>query len=238
MSEETTFLDGIAADRADRTRLLVFADWLADRADPREEFVRLHAKLLTMDGAEPGFAALERQWVGWTGGTPFVAQRVPKLSVEWLDALVRVCTTAEVDEYAGSTLDPEPAWAIRTEYGTFDHVDTNFEPTLVLYRGSALDYDRPFAFVTETLLADLREDPFSARGAKALAACYPITCGRFWIEWAQRCDNLRTPPPRPEIAVDNPFLAAQFVRGDDPSNWGIVAIYRDDYFALVWSASA
>ena len=60
MSEEEAFLDGIAADRADRTRLLVFADWLADRGDPREEFVRLHAKLLDMDGAERGSKSATR----------------------------------------------------------------------------------------------------------------------------------------------------------------------------------
>ncbi|MGZ4825448.1 MAG: TIGR02996 domain-containing protein, partial [Terriglobales bacterium] len=34
MSDEDAFLDGIAANRADRTRLLVFADWLADHGDP------------------------------------------------------------------------------------------------------------------------------------------------------------------------------------------------------------
>ena len=90
MSEEDAFLDGIAADRADRTRLLVFADWLADRGDPREEFVRLHARLLEMDGTEPEFADLEKQWTSWTAsvvGPDCLPHAFGKLSERWLDAI-------------------------------------------------------------------------------------------------------------------------------------------------------
>src|SRR6266702_4092908 len=99
MSDEDAFLDGIAADRADRTRLLVFADWLADRSDPREEFVRLHTKLLDMDRSEPEFNGLNEQWKSWIGGLPFDAPTPGRLSSRWLDALCRVYTVSEAANY-------------------------------------------------------------------------------------------------------------------------------------------
>src|SRR5438270_11536651 len=113
MSEEDAFLDGIAADRADRTRLLVFADWLADRSDPREEFVRLHAKLLDMDGTEPECGEHNDRWKGWVGGTPFDYPAPARLSGRWLDALCRVYTAASRPAPA----DGRAALVNRFEYG-------------------------------------------------------------------------------------------------------------------------
>src|SRR4051812_33056412 len=101
MSDEGAFLDGIAGDRADRTRLLVFADWLAERDDPREAFVRLHVRLLDLDGTEPDFATLDKTWCEWTGGVarapgylPGAKQTVP-LNDRWLDSFCRVFTPAQ-----------------------------------------------------------------------------------------------------------------------------------------------
>jgi uncharacterized protein (TIGR02996 family) len=41
MNEEAGFIAALLADPADRTVLLVYADWLDDRDDPRGEFLRL-----------------------------------------------------------------------------------------------------------------------------------------------------------------------------------------------------
>lgn len=237
MSEEDAFLDGIAADRADRTRLLVFADWLADRSDPREEFVRLHARLLDMDGTEREFAKLEKAWATWTGGIPFVGLSNSRLNARWLDALCRVCTTAHANEYAENGRDPEPLCAVLTEFGHGDQIHLGGEVTLNLYHGRAAHYETPFEFVSETLLVDLWEDPFIEQGAKALTSCYPLTRGRFWGMWRELCAALRTPPPAPTIAPENHFFGAQFINGDW-NNWGMVAVHCDDYFALFWSTTA
>src|SRR5687768_14950226 len=142
MSEEDAFLDGIAADRADRTRLLVFADWLADRGDQREAFVRLHAKLLDMDGTEPDFEKHNKAWRLWIRLRPSFRFAHSRLNDRWLDAMCRVCTSADVATYAAPRPDSKRAAAV-TEYGALDHVATIFEPSLVLCRGKALDYVRP-----------------------------------------------------------------------------------------------
>jgi uncharacterized protein (TIGR02996 family) len=236
MSEEGAFLDAIAADRADRTRLLVFADWLAERDDPREEFIRLHARLLDVDGTEPEFEKLDEQWGKWVGGNFFAAPHRPKLNARWLDALCRVCTTTDVEEYAEKGRDPESILAEMTEYGNDDHYGSG-EQTLILYRGDPLDYPTPFEFVSQTLLVDLWQDPFLDEGKKALAKCYPLTRGRFWLIWQEKCVSLRNPPPMPALAADNHFLSSQFIDGDW-NNWGMVAIHQNDYFALFWCTTA
>lgn len=237
MSDEDAFLAGIAADRADRTRLLVFADWLADRADPREEFVRVHTRLLDMDGTEPEFEEHDKVWRLWTH-TPVRFDCMPqmsgRLSAQWLDAICRVCTTAHVEEYAANGRDPEPLCCEMSEFGQYDHRVSDSEETLVLYHGKPDDYETPFEFVSETLLVDL--DPFLERGAEALATCEPATRGQFWTRWQGHLAGLRKPPPLPVVAADNLFLGAQFVRGDW-NNWGVVATYQSDYFALFWSTT-
>jgi uncharacterized protein (TIGR02996 family) len=43
MNEEAGFLAGLLAEPDDVTTLLVYADWLDDRADPRAEYLRLLA---------------------------------------------------------------------------------------------------------------------------------------------------------------------------------------------------
>jgi uncharacterized protein (TIGR02996 family) len=231
MSEEDAFLDGIAADRFDRTRLLVFADWLADRSDPREQFVCLHAKLLDMEGTEPEFKELERAWAAWTGGIPFVELVPPKLDDRWFDVFCRVCTTADVEAYVKNGRGPDRRESELILLRPDDHIHPGGEASLHLYQGRPSYYLSPFEFVSETLLVDLWEDPFIAKGTKALASCCPITRERFWKTWRTLCSDLRTPPPYPAIAPDNHFLSAQFINGDW-NNWGMVAIHRDDYFAL------
>jgi uncharacterized protein (TIGR02996 family) len=41
VNEEAGFIAALFADPADRTTLLVYADWLDDRGDPRAEFLRI-----------------------------------------------------------------------------------------------------------------------------------------------------------------------------------------------------
>ncbi len=43
MSEEAGFIAALLAEPDDRTTLLVYADWLDDRTDPRAEYLRLLA---------------------------------------------------------------------------------------------------------------------------------------------------------------------------------------------------
>jgi uncharacterized protein (TIGR02996 family) len=43
MNEEAGFIAALLAEPEDRTVLLVYADWLDDRADPRGEYLRLVA---------------------------------------------------------------------------------------------------------------------------------------------------------------------------------------------------
>ena len=239
MSEEDAFLDGIAADRTDRTRLLVFADWLADRSDPREEFVRLHAQLLEMDGTEPEFAGLERLWANWTGGV-WTAQ-MPKLDDRWLDSMCRAFTAADVITYHAGAPCVRSAEVERHEYGQMDHMVTDGEETLVLYRGKPEAFDSPFAFTAGTVLRDLWDDPFRAAEAGAGNPGYrslvPVVRGSFWQRWREYCAGLRNPPPLPAVAPDNHFLGAQYVEGDW-NNWAVVAIHEHDYFALFWSTTA
>jgi uncharacterized protein (TIGR02996 family) len=236
MSEEDAFLDGIAANRADRTRLLVFADWLAEHDDPREEFVRLHARLLEMDGTEPEFAGCEKVWNRWIFGSSSSRRKHPRVGAHWVDALCRVCTTADVARYAENRFATAQGRAERTEYGADEHIHTDSGLTLVYYHGDARDYDKPLEFVAETLLAEFEYDPFRERGTLALDYCYPIVRGNFWRTWRALGTNLRVPPPAPTIATDNPFLAAEHL-ANGPDNSGMVATYRDDYFALFWSTT-
>jgi uncharacterized protein (TIGR02996 family) len=44
MNEEAGFIAALLAEPDDRTAMLVYADWLDDRADPRAEYLRLLAK--------------------------------------------------------------------------------------------------------------------------------------------------------------------------------------------------
>ncbi|MCI0702848.1 MAG: TIGR02996 domain-containing protein [Planctomycetia bacterium] len=230
MSEEEAFLNAIAADRADRTRLLVFADWLADRDDPREEFVRLHARLLELDGTEREFEKLDKQWGKWVGGRPFVRPHRSKLTDRWLDALCRVFTTADVEGYPANDPGADEIFAEFGEYADF--IDNPGNVSLWFFNGKAADYPTPFQFVLETLQTDCW--PTLRKGKKALAKCYPLTRGRFWRIWRDQCANLHEPPELPEVDAENLFLGAQFITGDG-DNWGIVATHQHDYFALYWA---
>lgn len=246
MSDEEAFLEGIAADRADRTRLLVFADWLADRADPREEFVRLHAKLLDMDGTEPDFERLDKQWAEWVGGAACVpgflpgAERPARLSARWCDAMCRTFTAADVAAYlVGNGPTGRPVTIDRQEFGQMDHILTDSEEELVLYRGSSDEFASALDFAARTVLRDLWGDPFQVESPEEADRRYlaPVTRGSFWGRWRGHCAALRNPPPLPVLAPDNYFLGAQYIEGDW-NNWAFVAAHRDDYFALFWSTTA
>ena len=50
VDEEAGFIAAMLADPADRTVLLVYADWLDERSDPRGKYLRLVAKGLVRDG--------------------------------------------------------------------------------------------------------------------------------------------------------------------------------------------
>ncbi|AMV28467.1 hypothetical protein VT84_28945 [Gemmata sp. SH-PL17] len=234
MSDEDAFLTGIASDRADRTRLLVFADWLADQGDPREEFVRTHTRLLDMDGTESEFAGLDKVWNRWVRGRPSSRSRRTRISDRWLDAMCRVCTIADVNQY---TLNGPRSLLALTQakiFGPRDHLDPTPSLRLNLYRGRAGDFGSPFDFVAQTVLTDLREDPFRSREIAAIDSCFPITRGRFWQSWLGHLHQLREAPPLPSPEADYPFLAAQYIDGGD-NNHGLVATYVNDYFALTWS---
>ena len=41
MNEEAGFIAALLADPDDRTVLLVYADWLQERSDPRSEYLRV-----------------------------------------------------------------------------------------------------------------------------------------------------------------------------------------------------
>lgn len=237
MSDEDAFLSGIAADRADRTQLLVFADWLGDRGDPREEFVRLHARLLDMRGTEPEFEGAEQKWLSWVGCVPQLTgrNRLPRLDDKWLDALCRVCTHSDVQEYAKGWYEPGPMRAEMREYGHADHTGDG-EEALILYSGSRSDYIDPIGFVAETILTAIWENPFFTYGTHALANCPPMTRGRFWKHWTELCSSLRDPPQVPQID-DDVFLAAQFI-SSTWDNWGMVATYESRVFGLFWSTTA
>jgi uncharacterized protein (TIGR02996 family) len=245
MSEEDAFLDGITADRADRTRLLVFADWLADRSDPREEFVRLHTRLLDMDGTEPEFAELEKEWAGWTGSVPLAPGYLPgathpaRLNDRWLDSICRAFTTGDVADYLVNPLVRPATDLDRRDFDAFDHIHSGGEEELVLYHGTAALFDGPLHFVACSVLRDLWGDPFQTASVGEAARRYlaPVTLGSFWQRWRGHCAGLRNPPPSPAIAADNHFLGAQYIEGDW-NNWAFVAIHRDDYFALFWSTTA
>ena len=247
MSEEDAFLSGIAADRADRTRLLVFADWLAERGDPREEFVRLHAKLLDMDGTEPEFADAERTWVRWTGGVAQVPgylpgpARPPRLDDRWRDAVCRVFTAADVVSYLANPPGARRVEIERHDFGQMDHLMTSGEEELTLFRGRAADFARPLDFLDETVLRALWDDPFGPPPPRAISSperyLAPVTSGSFWQRWRAHCAGLRNPPPPPVIVADNRFLGAQYVEGDW-NNWAFVAVHQHDYFALFWSTTA
>lgn len=231
MSEEDAFLAGIEADRADRTRLLVFADWLAERNDPREEFVRTHEKLLQMDGTEPENAELGQLWNRWVGSSSQPHRQVAPLSLLpdlWLNSICRVCTSADVEPYLR---DPNYAWWSGVERTV--STCTNPYDTVVLYRGQAGDFVGPLEFLAGTVLIDIGVDEWF-RGS--LESCFPITRGTFWGLWREQLSALRTPPPVPVIPADNRFLSAQYLCGSW-SNWAAIAVYQHDCFALFWSTT-
>jgi uncharacterized protein (TIGR02996 family) len=246
MSEEDAFLEGIASDRADRTRLLVFADWLAEQGDPREEFVRLQAQLLEMDGSEPGFAGLENDWQQWTGGVAVFSGAAPDktrdapIDDRWCDSLCRVFTAAEVRARWARTPDVRPAEVARQVFSPLERVIVGGTETLVLYQARADRFGGVLDFVARTVLTDLWDDPFRAAvpatepfGSRFLA---PVTRGGFWNQWRMHRAGLRNPPPMPVIAPDDHFLGGQYLEGDW-NNWAYVAAYQHSYFALLWSTT-
>jgi uncharacterized protein (TIGR02996 family) len=228
MSEEDAFLDGIAADRADRTRLLVFADWLADRGDPREEFVRLHAKVLDMDGTEPESAELANEWNRWVG--PRHAPLEPGLLTDrWLDAICRVCTAADLEPYLR---DSDYAWWSAVERNEYNNHPNSYD-VVVLYHGLARDFATPLEFLAGTIAIDIGGNEWFQGG---LDLCYPITRRMFWALWREQCDALPIPPPLPETLPDNRFLGAHYFDGGW-GYWAAVAVYQHDYFALFWTTA-
>lgn len=226
MSEEDAFLDGIAADRADRTRLLVFADWLADRGDPREEFVRLHAKLLDMDGTEPEFEECNKVWNIWINEGVKLRTNRPWIGERWLDAMCRVCTWADLEPYLRDA-DYAPWSTVERAEHSYSH------DTVVLYHGLACDFATPLEFLAGTVAIDIGGNEWFL--PEPFQRCDPITRGRFWRLWREQLAALRDPPPLPETIPGNHFLSAQH-SGGWPF-WAAVAVYQHDYFALFWTTT-
>jgi uncharacterized protein (TIGR02996 family) len=236
MSEEDAFLGGIAVDRADRTRLLVFADWLADRNDPREEFVRIHAKLLEMDGTEPEFEERNRLWKSWVGGTPFDHPTRSCLDRRWLDALCRVFTATDTGPYVFDTSNDRPVTGARFEYDPVTLSNSGRWYTFVFHHGKSRSFEGPFDFLARTVLRDCtNDDPFeSNREEQSHRYFTPMTRGTFWNGWRNLRSALVNSPPMPVLAVDNFFLGAQHY-APDRHYGGMVSIHQQDYFALFWS---
>ena len=59
--QKAAFLDAICDDPEDDAPRLLFADWLAERGDPRGEFIRVQCALAGLDTDDPGREALKRQ---------------------------------------------------------------------------------------------------------------------------------------------------------------------------------
>lgn len=247
MSEEDAFLAGIEADRADRTRLLVFADWLAERNDPREEFVRTHEKLLQMDGTEPEFAELEKTWAIWTGGVALLPGYLPggaptkRLDDCWVDSFCRVFTVADLATGLASRSGEQQFIVNRYDYEQMDHIETSGEESLTLYHGKPENFGSHISFVAATILRDLWDDPFQvtppATEPVAQRFLAPVTMGSFWRRWRGLRAGLRNPPALPVLTADNHFLGAQYIEGDW-NNWAFVAIHQHDWFALFWATTA
>jgi uncharacterized protein (TIGR02996 family) len=58
---EEAFLQGIRADPLDNTVRLVYADWLAERGDPRADYVRVLCAWLALRRPASGAALIERE---------------------------------------------------------------------------------------------------------------------------------------------------------------------------------
>lgn len=239
MSDEDAFLTGIAADRADRTRLLVFADWLADHADPREEFVRLHARLLDMDDTEPEFEKYDKAWRLWTRA-PVRLDCMPQAATDrlpacWLDAICRLWSESDIHDAVLNGTRTETPEVECVEYSFVDHDSEHAFDSIVLYHAEAAEFASPLAFAAATVANDIRDNEFFRSDQPLLGWSYPVTRGTFWRRWRERCAALR-PPSLPRIPPDNLFTGAQLVSGGW-CYWAAVAAYQRDYFALFWSTT-
>jgi uncharacterized protein (TIGR02996 family) len=75
MSDEQGFLETLAANPADDVTRLVYADWLDERGDPRDRYLRLEVELAGFAPADPRLASLEAE----------LKQLRPGLSSEWCE---------------------------------------------------------------------------------------------------------------------------------------------------------
>ena len=80
MNEEAGFIAALLAEPDDRTALLVYADWLDERSDPRAEYLRLLAK---DEQDESRFvelrAALDSAWVQLIASRGFEVNSLAKI---------------------------------------------------------------------------------------------------------------------------------------------------------------
>jgi uncharacterized protein (TIGR02996 family) len=64
MSEEAAFLSAMLANPDDISTWLVYADWLAERGDPRADYLRLEVELERLLARSEGFhARMDSRWV-------------------------------------------------------------------------------------------------------------------------------------------------------------------------------
>src|SRR4051794_37513477 len=77
MDEEGAFLSAIAADPADDTNRLVYADWLEERGDVRAEYIRLplqthepHGRKRTLARLKALSRRIDREWRGRVFSVP------------------------------------------------------------------------------------------------------------------------------------------------------------------------
>lgn len=118
-ADEAGFLKAIAADPADETARLAYADWLADRGDPRAEFVRLSADFLR---SVRGLADLRRAHPPeWLEAMDPLFNRVRLLTVPELGEGIEAGTVTISFVAPGATLSPGDAVAqVSTDKATIE----------------------------------------------------------------------------------------------------------------------
>ncbi len=93
MDEEEPFLRALLADPYDRVTRQVYADWLDDRADPRAEFLRLHARLAEVRTGRPERPGLRQRlselrallpswWLARVGGLRATRHKPDPIGIE------------------------------------------------------------------------------------------------------------------------------------------------------------
>src|SRR5207248_1944325 len=109
---EEAFLRAIAADPADESNRLVYADWLEERGDPRGEYIRLRLKVREPRGRKRVRARLAELSAGIDGRWRRQVFAVAKLSIKKYRRVGQP-VTGPVTKFGGQPVwVAGPAWPI------------------------------------------------------------------------------------------------------------------------------